>query len=345
MNTAAITDTRSLKKLLSAAKKCDGKKIKYPVRIICNGSAVVLWNGKEHGFSAVLPCDHNAEADDVSCTAPAADFLSAIVSVKSPFVLSDHRIESGGFSRQLAAYEFTAMNLSHIPEWTATVDAGDLHDALAATLQTVAYNDGSSYRLESVCLESDESGLLNVVSTDSKILTLFPIKNDRQEKFTTLIDRQAAATLAEILPKSGAVTIHADNKLVLIAWTDGQFWTIPTEGRFPRWRDILSSRRNCFSVTANTVTLRTILRPMLSRETSFTIAEGELQAVSELGSATIAVSSPKPFRFKAAASTIAGFLDHVDAETVTIYGEEKPHNNPLTIQDGRSLRMFMPLAE
>lgn len=245
---STIEKSRFLK-IVRAADNRLGKKQKqsYPVRIICNGHATLLWHNADHGFAVQLP----AAGDEFHVDTAASDLASAVRSYSGKTInLEPSAVSCGPYRRNLTKLEYTPEEKRDLPKeyYTAKFDAAQLAAAIKTALEFVDRSSNLRYRTDCIRIERDA-----VVATDARRLVAVDISTYCFDgDFAAMLDYAAAETLLACLPSVGTVQIDASLTKVEICWHDGQFWHNVPEGRFPRWRDIISERgrgNNAFSVS------------------------------------------------------------------------------------------------
>lgn len=227
-------------KLVRAADRRLGKKQKtaFPVRLICNGHALVLWHNREHGYAVQIDAETTG-ADEIAVTAAPQEILAAIRNYTGKSIdVEPSAISCGPFRRSLGRLEYVAPPSADDEKekpTSARIDAAQLAAAIRLAMEAIDQSPQYRYRLDCVRIEHDAA-----VATDGRRLIVADIDTDAGEEFVAMLDYTAAETLLDCLPKSGTVTIDATPLRTEIRWEGGQFWHRVPEGRFPRWRDIVS---------------------------------------------------------------------------------------------------------
>lgn len=190
-------------------------------------------------------------------------------------------VRSGKRRTEIDCYEYDDPQLLSVPDHSRTVDVSALRTAIERT-ESAASKDITHAHLRCVRLILENG--VGAVATDGRRLHLYG--SAREEGASALsLPAPLAAMLDDLLPKSGSVSIRADDHVVRV---EGEGWHAAhaaVAGVFPSYARVIPSGRSREAYVS---------REALASELSVLLALGARRALLELGELLRVTTSDPP---------------------------------------------------
>ena len=200
------------------------------------------------------------------------------------------QLTSGGGRWRLATADPKEYPIWASPAGTAglTLDHVELTDALQGVV-FCCDNQSMRYALGAVRMECDGRNVLSAIATDGRRLaTKLVVANiENVTQIAALIPSKAVKAI-RAMAAVGQVLLQADERNVYVTDQVGNRVIVrQTEGRFPRWRDVIPDDKDAVGITCTTAQLATCVRQVQAmadregRSVSLTIDQGVILCSAE----------------------------------------------------------------
>jgi DNA polymerase-3 subunit beta len=131
-------------------------------------------------------------------------------------------------------------------KFVCRMPAEQFHRAVNATVYATD-NESSRYALGSVCIDvARESGEVNLIGTDGRRMSVAKVElgeNQDPDSREVLVPSRAIGLVGDMAGGAGGIEIEATGSEVRFQLDGTTVTARLTEGRFPRWRDLMSEKK------------------------------------------------------------------------------------------------------
>lgn len=362
MNSASVS-VKDLKKAIVRARNAVGcDQLNKNLRISCNGSAQIKFNGSEFSGLISVPCSHSGEDFDFLTTVDGLDnFLSSLQGWQHHVTLNDNGVIACDQFNQILSpirnadgsirgNDLQVFNRCE-PTDELTVGIRDFSAALKFVLPAID-DDNRRYILN--CVQFTWSGdELELISTDSRRLHRVMVSCQLIEgsgKGSTLIPASALEEFLKILPKSGNINLKSDRFEFSLKSAAGHIFGRNPEGKFPRVQDVIPPANCTFEVSRSQAVdkLKTLLVEYRDDRRGVTLYYATENGIvrAHIGDKTVEIGKVR-YHFDKTTVDLKYLLQALNGfgpGSVEFSLPNKEHT-PLRIDSGSSMALVMPLSE
>lgn len=363
MNIASVS-VKDLKKAIVRARNSIGcDQLNKNLRISCNGSAQIKFNGSQFSGEIAIPCNHFGDDFDFLATVDGIDnFLSSLQGWQHSVTLNENGvIACDQFNQSLSPIlnadgsirgnDLQVFNRC-APTDEMTINARDFAAALKFVLPAID-DDNRRYILDCVQFTWSTDSL-ELISTDGRRLHRHHVSWSIAEgtgKGQVLIPASALQEFLKIAPKSGNVTLKCDAFEYCLKCAAGSFYGRRPEGRFPRVQDIIPVANSTFEVSRGQAVdnLKKLLGEYRDDRRGVTLYYATENGIvrAHLGDKTVELGVKVRYHFQKLTVDLKYLLEALNGfgPGPVEFSIPTEGTTPLRIDSGRSMALIMPMSE